>query len=163
MQIRPMQTDDAAAVLAIYAEGIATGIATFQTEVPTWSVWDASHLPHCRLVVLNDEQVVGWSALASVSSRYVYRGVAEVSVYIAASARGRGVGKALLLASLEDSERHGFWTLQSVIFAENTASIALHESVGFRQVGYREKLGCLNGVWHDVCLLERRSRHVGVC
>lgn len=145
------------AVRAIYAEGIATGNATFETEVPAWAAWDAAHLPHCRLVAREGERVLGWAALSPVSGRCVYAGVAEVSVYAAADSRGRGVGKALLRALITASEQAGIWTLQAGIFPENEASLALHRACGFRRVGVRERIGELAGVWRDVVLLERRS------
>jgi L-amino acid N-acyltransferase YncA len=156
-----MKGEDWAAVRAIYLEGIATGHATLETCAPEWEKWDGDHLRDCRLVAWEGDQVVGWAALSPVSGRCVYAGVAEVSVYVAASARGRGVGKALLGALVEESERQCIWTLQAGIFHENTASIALHKSCGFREVGRRERIGQLNGVWRDVLLLERRSEVVG--
>ncbi len=162
ISIEPMQAEDWPVVQAIYREGIATGDATFETQAPTWEVWDKSHLVKCRLVARADGQVVGWVALSPVSSRCVYGGVAEVSLYVAASARGQGVGRALLQALVAESEREGFWTLQAGIFPENVASITLHQNCGFRQVGYRERLGQMYGVWRDVVLLERRSQVVGV-
>lgn len=152
------------AVRSIYAEGIATGNATFATELPTWQDWDSSHLPTCRLVALAadaPDQVLGWAALTPVSGRCVYAGVAEVSVYVAAEARGLGVGKALLTALVAESEQQGLWTLQAGIFPENTASIRLHEAAGFRLVGRRERIGQLQGQWRDTVLLERRSATVG--
>ncbi len=148
-------------VKEIYLEGIATGNATFATDAPTWEQWDASHRRDCRLVARNGGEVVGWAALSPVSSRCVYEGVAEVSVYVGADARGRGVGRLLLAALVETSERAGVWTLQAGIFPENVASIELHKKVGFRLVGLREKLGCMNGQWRDVALMERRSAVVG--
>jgi L-amino acid N-acyltransferase YncA len=150
-----------AAVRAIYEQGIATGNATFETVVPPWPDWDRRHLPKCRLVALQEGRVTGWAALLPVSSRAVYVGVAEVSVYVAASQRGRGVGRALLEKLVVQSEAAGIWTLQAGIFPENGASLALHESCGFRVVGLRERLGCLHGVWRDVVLMERRSPVVG--
>ena len=163
------------AVLEIYREGIATGDATFETEAPDWEKWDISHRRDCRFVALEpieleDESeriltlpfgrlsVLGWAALSPVSSRRVYRGVAEVSIYVAAAARGRGVGKALL----QESEVNGIWTLQAGIFPENKASIALHKSCGFRKVGVRHRIGQLGDLWRDVLLLERRSSTAGV-
>ena len=146
----------------IYSDGIATGNATFETELPEWARWDGAHRQDCRLVAETGEQVVGWAALSAVSARRVYAGVAEVSVYVAAAARGRGIGKALLESLVEQSERSGVWTLQAGIFPENLPSIALHKSCGFREVGVRQKLGQRNGVWRDVLLMERRSARVGV-
>ena len=159
--IRPMSSEDATTVLAIYAEGIATGTASFETDVPSFAAWDAAHMPICRLVADDGASALGWAALTQVSGRCVYRGVAEVSVYVAARARGRGVGRALLTALVHASEAEGLWTLQAGIFAENEASRALHEACGFRVVGRRERLGRLRDVWHDVILMERRSGVVG--
>ncbi|NMR19751.1 N-acetyltransferase [Cellulomonas fimi] len=162
-----MTPADAGAVLAIYADGVATGIATLETEVPTWSAWDAGHLPDHRLVAVDDDgaaspdgPLLGWVAVSATSARAVYAGVVEVSVYVAASARGRGVGGALLDAVVESSERAGIWTLQSGVLAENSASLALHARHGFRRVGVRERIGARHGVWRDVVLLERRSARV---
>ena len=160
--IERMKVKDWDTVRAIYQEGIATGNATFETDVPAWEKWNASHLSDCRFVAREGDQIVGWAALSPASSRCVYAGVAEVSVYVAASARGRGVGTALLRALVAESERQGIWTLQAGIFPENEASIALHESCGFRVVGRRERLGQVKGIWRDVVLMERRSSVVGV-
>jgi L-amino acid N-acyltransferase YncA len=160
--VENMESRDWAAVLTIYQEGIATGDATFETAVPEWREWDQNHLDDCRLVVRSQEQVIGWAALTPVSGRCVYAGVAEVSVYVAAAARGRGVGKALLQALVDASEQAGIWTLQAGIFPENATSIALHRACGFRTVGCRERLGQLSGVWRDVVAMERRSKVVGV-
>jgi len=160
--IENMQESDWDAVRGIYEEGIATGNATFETTVPTWAKWDASHLESPRLVCRSDEGVSGWAALTPVSGRCVYSGVAEVSVYVAANHRGKGIGLALLQSLIAESERVGIWTLQAGILTENQASIAVHEKAGFRIVGTRERLGKLNRVWRDVLLLERRSTIVGV-
>jgi phosphinothricin acetyltransferase len=159
--VRDMDTRDWPAVCAIYEEGIATGNATFQTEAPTWTEWDAGHLPDCRLVAVESDRVVGWAALSRVSDRCVYAGVAEVSVYVAAGVRGRGVGRRLLEELVRGSESKDVWTLQAGIFPENTASVAVHERCGFRVVGRRERLGQMYGRWRDVLLLERRSPVVG--
>jgi phosphinothricin acetyltransferase len=155
-------------VRAVYLEGLATGQATFETEAPGWEEWDAAHLPFARLVAKaggagGDEggEVLGWAALSPVSRRRVYEGVAEVSVYVAARARGRGVGSALLRALVSESERGGVWTLQAGVFPENAASVALHARCGFREVGRRERIGRLQGLWRDTLLLERRSGRVG--
>jgi L-amino acid N-acyltransferase YncA len=152
-------------VRAIYAEGIATGNATFETELPSWEKWDLSHRQDCRLVAVDaaasERSILGWAALSPVSARRVYAGVAEVSVYVSTAARGRCVGKALMHALVEASETNGVWTLQASIFPENTASIALHKSFGFREVGVRRRIGKLGNVWRDVMLLERRSERVG--
>jgi phosphinothricin acetyltransferase len=144
------------AVRDIYRQGVETGNATFETQLPDWEKWDAAHRKDCRFIALQGE-VLGWAALSPVSTRHVYRGVAEVSVYVAGSARGRGVGKALLTSLIQESEAKGMWTLQAGIFPENAASIALHKSCGFREVGVRKKIGALKGAWRDVLLLERRS------
>jgi len=156
-----MTEQDWPAVREIYMQGIATGNATFEKSVPEWKEWDERHLPSCRLVARLEDKIVGWAALSPVSSRCVYEGVAEVSIYIAESARGRGVGRRLLGALVEDSEQSGLWTLQAGIFPENEASIRLHQQVGFRIVGMRERIGCLNGRWRDTVLMERRSTVVG--
>jgi len=149
-------------VRAVYLEGLATGDATFETEAPDWGRWDASHLRACRLVALAEGgRVAGWAALSPVSAREVYAGVAEVSVYVGADFRGRRVGRALLEALVRESEAEGIWTLQASIFPENVASVALHESCGFRPVGRRERVGKLRGRWRDTVLLERRSRVAG--
>ncbi len=155
--LRPDHQDD---VLRIFAEGIATGLATFESKAPPWVEWDAEHLPNCRFVAV-DGPILGWAALSGVSSRCVYGGVAEVSVYVAAEARGRGVGLALLQALVTASEEAGIWTLQAGIFQENVPSLKIHERAGFRVVGVRERLGSHNGTWRDVVLLERRSKTVG--
>src|SRR5579863_3180977 len=156
--IRAMRSDDWQAVRKIYAEGIATGNATFETELPEWERWDQGHLQDCRLVAQAGERILGWAALSSVSSRHVYSGVAEVSVYVAAETRGRGVGKMLLQSLVEHSERCGMWTLQAGIFPENAASIALHKSSGFREVGLRRKLGQRGGVWRTFFCLNAEAR-----
>ena len=162
MTLLPLTADHWPAVRAIYVEGMATGTATFTTEPPTWQDWHTGHLPACRLVATDDTgTLLGWAALSPVSGRCVYAGVAEVSVYVAAAARGRGVGLALMQALVAESEQNGLWTLQAGIFPENTASLRLHEAVGFRPVGRRERIGQLRGVWHDTLLLERRSTVVG--
>ena len=160
--IEAMRATDAPAVLAILAEGIAAGTATFETEVPTGDAWSAAHLEAGRLVARDPAgAVVGWTALGPVSARAVYRGVAEVSVYVAAHARGHGVGRALLRALIEASEAAGMWTLQTSVFPANRASLALLRSVGFREVGVRERIGQHGDEWRDTVLLERRSQRVG--
>jgi phosphinothricin acetyltransferase len=160
--IENMRTEDWEAVRAIYKEGIATGNATFEKAPPDWEAWDRAHLEDCRLVARGDDgKVLGWIALSPVSGRCVYAGVASLSVYVTAAARGQGVGKALLLAAIEASERQGIWTLETGIFPENAASIALHTSCGFRIVGRRERIGQMDGVWRDVIFMERRSQVVG--
>lgn len=161
MQIRAMTPDDWNDVARIYKEGIDTKLATFETEVPSWEKWNASKLAECRFVVERDGQVVGWAALSPVSSRYVYRGVQDVGIYISNEARGNGIGKMLLKHLIEASEADGIWTLQSGIFSHNAASIALHTACGFRVVGIREKIGQLDGVWVDTTIMERRSKIIG--
>ncbi len=148
-------------VRQIYLEGIATGNATFETQAPDWEKWDAGHLKDCRLVAqAGSEIILGWAALSPFSSREVYRGVAAVSIYVGEKYRGYGIGKALLRELIERSEQKGYWTLQSGVFAENHASLKLHQEAGFRIVGVREKIASLNGVWHDTILLERRSHTI---
>jgi len=156
-----MTPEDWLSVRAIYIEGIATGNATFEREAPEWERWDAGHLPVCRLVARTGASILGWAALSRVSSRAVYAGVAEVSVYVAEAARGGGIGSALLNALIEESERNGIWTLQAAIFPENRASLKIHERAGFRVVGIRERLGAMDGRWRDVVLMERRSKVAG--
>jgi L-amino acid N-acyltransferase YncA len=160
--IDAMQPGDWPQVEAIYREGIATALATLETAPPTWERFDAAHRKDPRLVARDGERLLGWAVLSPVSTRAVYAGVAEVSIYIAEAARGQGVGKALLNALVEASEQAGIWTLQAGIFSDNTASIALHTTCGFRVVGVRERLGQLHDVWKDVVLMERRSQVVGV-
>ena len=161
LTVEAMKAEDWQAVQAIYREGIATGNATLETGAADWEEWDQRHRRDCRLVARREGEIAGWAALSPVSSRCVYAGVAEVSVYVAPSARGQGVGRALLRALIAESERQGIWTLQAGIFPENEASIALHQACGFREVGRRDRLGQLHGVWRDVVLLERRSKVVG--
>lgn len=170
--IIPMQPEHWPAVREIYREGIATGNATFETETPDWEKWDSRHRKDCRLVATaplasststsTQVTVLAWAALSQVSIRKVYAGVAEVSVYVAAAARGRGLGKALLAEIVRQAEANGLWTLQAGIFPENIASLTLHKSCGFREVGVRRRIGKLGGAWRDVILLERRSSKVGV-
>jgi L-amino acid N-acyltransferase YncA len=151
-----MRRADYDAVAEIFAEGIATGLATFETDVPAWEEWDARHLPEHRLVAELEGEVVGWCAVIPYSSRAAYKGVGEESVYVGARARGQGVGRALLQALIESVRAGGLWTLQAGIFPENEPSLALHRAVGFREVGVRERIGQLDGVWRDVVLLELR-------
>jgi phosphinothricin acetyltransferase len=163
LTIEAMSPADAAAVLAIYEAGIATGHATFETQVPGWDEWDAAHLRAPRLVARDKAgDVLGWCALSPVSRRAVYAGVAEESVYVAPATRGRGVGRALLEAMCRASEEAGIWTLQTGIFPENVASITLHEACGFHVLGVRERIGRHLGRWRDVVFLERRSKRVGL-
>jgi L-amino acid N-acyltransferase YncA len=158
--VRDLRDDDWSAVRAIYEDGIRSGHATFETEPPTWERWDAAHRD-VRLVAERDGRVVGWAALSPVSSRCCYEGVGEVSVYVAEEARGAGLGRVLLDELVRRSEQAGYWTLNAGVFPENEASLRLHRACGFREVGIRERLGRLHGVWRDVVLLERRSAEVG--
>lgn len=162
MEIISIEEHHYPALADIYAEGIATGKATFETKVPSWEAWDSSHLKVCRIAAMEQEQMLGWTALSPTSKRDVYRGVAELSVYVAAAARGKGVGKFLLTHLIAQSEANKFWTLQAGIFSSNTASIALHQKCGFRVIGYREKIAQREGLWIDNTLMERRSTIVGV-
>lgn len=156
--VRAMIPDDWISVSAIYAEGIATKNSTFETNIPSWEVWDKSHLSICRFVAEVNKAIVGWAALSSVSSRCIYAGVAEASVYVAETARGQGIGTLLLNKLIADSEANDVWMLEAGIFPENSSSLALQKRCGFREVGYREKLGKLDGKWRDVMFFERRSK-----
>jgi len=156
--IRRLERSDWPDVRSIYAAGIATGNATFETEPPDWETWDHGHLSDLRFVALDNAAVVGWAAASPVSDRCCYSGVVENSVYVDPGSQGRGIGRLLLSAFVEASERGGVWTIQTGIFPENAASLALHEACGFRVVGRRERLGQLDGRWRDVLLLERRSQ-----
>ena len=160
MILRELRPEDWAAVCAIYEEGIRGGDATFETGTPSWERWDAAH-PELRLVAERDGSVVGWAALSPASSRHCYRGVGEVSVYVAEKARGAGLGRALLELLVERSEQASYWTLTAGVFPENDASLRLHRASGFREVGVRRGIGESNGVWRDVIWLERRSARVG--
>jgi len=158
--IEKMKSCDWDSVLEIYRQGMKTGNATFETKIPDWESWDKIHLKNCRLVAKAMDEIVGWCALSQVSRRHVYRGVAEVSVYVAETARGKGIGKYLLQTLMKESEQTAIWTLQAGIFPENQVSITLFKSCGFREVGIREKIGEMNDVWRDVVLLERRSKYM---
>lgn len=147
-------------VARVYEDGIATGNATFETEVPAWERWDSSYLPEHRFVALRDGTVVGWAAVSPVSDRCVYGGVVESSVYVAEAARSQGVGRRLLEELIASTEAAGIWTIEAGMFPENEGSVRLHEHVGFEVVGRRKRLGKLDGVWRDVLLLERRSPSV---
>ena len=155
--IDQMKASDWEHVRSIYLEGIKSGNSTFETDAPSWERWDQGHLQFARLVLRDGDRILGWAALAPVSKRAVYRGVAELTVYVSESAQGQGVGRALLEALIAESERNGIWTLQASIFPENTASVKLHLRCGFREVGRRERIAVLNGVWRDTLLFERRS------
>lgn len=162
MEIVSMKAEHWPAVSNIYQEGIATGIATFETQIPTYEVWDSSHMKSCRLVAIADTEILGWAALSPVSSRCVYGGVGEVSVYVSQKARGKGVGVKLMQKLIAESEAKGLWTLQSGIFPENVGSRRLHEKMGFRFLGTRERIGKKDGEWKDNVLYERRSKTVGL-
>jgi|SRR5882724_8801825 len=162
MDIIPLLPEHWPDVKSIYESGLATGNASFQTSAPSWEEWNSTHLAHSRLVAVQDGNVLGWAALTPVSGRCVYAGVAEVSVYIHSASRGRGIGEALLQALITESEKNGLWTLQAGIFPENLSSLRIHEKTGFRKVGFREKIGQMNGTWRDTVLVERRSKNVAV-
>ena len=157
-----MESTDWLAVAEIYRQGFETGNATFQQTIPTWDEWNNAHAVNCRLVAEVGNEIAGWAALSSVSARAVYSGVAEVSVYIGNNYKGRHVGTLLLQSLISESERNGYWTLQSGIFPENTASISLHKKTGFREIGYREKVSKMKNVWRNTVLFERRSTLTGV-
>src|SRR3954462_1611632 len=160
VEVRDLRPGDWPEVARIYAEGIETGNATFETEVPSWEAWDAAHLPRHRFVAERDGRVVGWIALLLVSPRACYAGVAEISAYVGEEARGQGVGRELLATAIESSERAGIWTLQTGVFPENGPSLGLLRRVGVRALGTQNRIGRLHGVWRDVVLLERRSEVV---
>lgn len=161
MEIVSINKDHYPDIAAIYKQGIDTGMATFETSVPSWESWSENKLQHSRFIALENNRALGWAALSKVSSRCVYEGVAEVSIYISENHRGKGVGKILMEHLIEDSETHGIWTLQSGMFPENEATVALHKVFGFRIIGYREKIGKLGDVWKDSLIMERRSKIVG--
>jgi len=161
MMVRTMEASDWKEVSKIYLEGIATGFATFETRAPSYEDWDNAHTKECRLVAESDGEILGWAALSPVSSRCVYGGVGGVSVYISDKSRGKGVGNLLMQHLIDESEKAGYWTIQSGIFPENTASINLHEKTGFRYIGKRERVGKIHGVWKDNLLFEKRSSKVG--
>jgi len=162
LTIAPLRPGDWEEVKAIYLEGIASGNATFETAAPSWEQWDAGHLSFARLVARLESKLIAWAALSPVSQRCVYSGVAEVSVYVSAASRRSGIGRKLLQSLIDESEQNGIWTLQAGMFPENTGSLALHQSCGFREVGRRRRIGKMNGIWRDTILLERRSPIVGV-
>jgi L-amino acid N-acyltransferase YncA len=156
VELRGLTPDDWTAVADIYWDGMRDGLATFETEVPSWEAWEAAHLPEHRLVAVLHSQVVGWAALSPASSRRCYAGVVENSVYVAREAQGRGIGRALLEALIKGARRAGIWTIQTSVFPENRASLALHERCGFRVVGTRERLAKRDGIWRDTVFLEKR-------
>lgn len=157
INIRLMQSDQAPQLLEIYRQGIASGMATFETTVPEWPVFEAKYLPHSRIIAMEEEEITGWAALSPVSSRDCYHGVAEVSVYVAEAHQRKGIGRILLLELIKQSEDNGIWSLLSVIHEENRASIHLHEQCGFRYIGYRERIAQLNGIWRTTVMMEKRS------
>ena len=160
--LRSMLESDWHQVSGIYEQGMRTGKATFETSVPSWEKWNESHLKFGRWVALDGENVLGWVALSTVTDRCVYSGVAEVSVYVSLEHGGKGIGKKLLEKVIEDSESNGIWTINAAMFPENQASISLHKKAGFREIGYREKIAQISGVWKDNVLMERRSKKVGM-
>lgn len=160
--IEPMLATQAPHLLEIYRQGILSGMATFETQVPGWSEFDSKFLPHSRIISKEGEEITGWAALAPVSTRDCYHGVAEVSVYVAQAHQRKGIGRELLMALVRESERNGIWSLLSIIHEENRASIHLHEQGGFRYIGYRERVAQLDGIWRTTVMLERRSTTVGV-
>ena len=162
MTVEAMTPADWPEVVAIYEEGMETGVGTFETAAPSWDDWDAGRLPHSRLVARDDGRVIGWAALSAVSKRACYSGVADLAIYVARSARGKGVGRSLLEALIASAEAHGIWTLQGVTMAGNSASIALQQRCGFRVIGRHERIAKRDGRWHDTVMLERRSTIVGV-
>ena len=162
VEIQQMKPSDWLAVADIYKQGIETGMATFETTVPEWEQWNENHIESCRLVAKINENTVGWAALSAVSSRCVYGGVAEVSVYVSSLVRGKKIGEHLLRNLIDQSEEQGYWTLQSGIFPENLSSIRLHEKLGFRKIGYKERIGQLDGDWKDNILMEKRSNKKGL-
>ncbi len=160
--IRQMETSDDSSVIKIYAQGLATRNATFETEVPDWEKWDSRYQPFCRLVYCVENQVVGWAALSPVSARHCYRGVAVVSIYIDNTNYGQGIGSNLLKQLIHDSEVAGVWTLKSSVFPENEATVRLHKKYGFRELGIRRKIAQLDNQWRDTLILERRSEVAGL-
>ena len=162
ISIEKMRPEHWQEVRAIYEDGIKTGNATFEVSAPEWKAWDKAHLQHCRFIAGENDKILGWAALSPVSDRCVYAGVAEVSVYVNTTARGKGLGKMLLEKLIEGSEANNLWTLQASIFPENVSSIKIHQHCGFRVIGKRERIGKINSIWRDTLLLERRSNKVGV-
>ena len=161
LAFRPLTGNDWISVAEIYRQGIETKNATFETEIPAWEKWDSSHLSTCRIVATIEDSIVAWAALVLVSKRKVYSGVAEISIYVSDNYKRQGIGTKLLKKLITESEKEGFWTLQAVIFPENIVSLKIHQNMGFRKVGYREKIGNIDCIWRDTILLERRSTIVG--
>lgn len=159
---RSMKKDDWISVAEIYRQGIESGNATFQRDIPTWDEWNQGHINTCRIVVSIDNEIAGWAALTPVSGRCVYAGIAEVSVYVSNQFKGQKIGTRLLERLISESEKEGYWTLQASIFPENKASLKIHYNLGFRNVGFREKIGKMNDIWRDTILLERRSKKAGI-
>jgi Sortase and related acyltransferases len=162
ISFKPMGAEHWPLIKEIYSDGLSTGDASFQQDIPDWEDWNKNHLLHSRILILIDQEIVGWGALSPVSLRSVYRGVAEVSIYIGKSFRGKGLGFQLLKSLVKESEENEIWTLQSSIFPENLASICIHQKNGFRKLGYREKVGRMKGIWRDTIIMERRSKVVGL-
>jgi len=160
--IREMRNSDSMEVIRIFKLGIESVNATFDSEAPSWQQWDEDHLTHSRLVYEEEGQILGWAALSPVSSRYAYRGVAEVSIYVDTAHLGKKIGTQLMEQLILESEKNGIWSLYAGIFPENTASIRLHEHFGFRIFGFRERVACHNGMWRNTVALERRSEVVGI-
>ena len=159
---RDLMEEDWKQVSKIYQEGLDTRNATFESNIPSWEEWNSGHIKECRIIAEIKNKVVGWAALSPVSSRCVYGGVAEVSVYVSSKYSGQSIGTKLLERLVSESEKNGIWTLQAGIFPENKGSIKIHERIGFRKIGYREKIGKMNGVWRNTVLLEKRSECVGI-
>ncbi len=162
MEFICIEKSNYAEVVRIYLEGIKTGMATFETQAPNWQAWNKAHHEFGRIALVDQNRMLAWGALTPVSQRYAYRGVAEISVYVAESARGRGLGTAVLQELIRIAELNNLWTLQAGIMAQNDISIEIHNKCGFRVIGYREKVAQLNGVWTDSVLMERRSKRIGV-
>ncbi len=162
LELKHISQDNWSAIARIYEHGMKTDTATFEIVVPSWEHWHQSHLAPCRIAAWHMSKIVGWAALSRVSNRTVYRGVAEVSLYVDTNYTKNGIGTQLLTNLIKESEKEGIWTLQAAIFRENEASLRLHKKVGFREIGYRERIGKRNGVWYDNLLLERRSKTIGI-
>ncbi len=162
LKFRFFNKNDWKEISEIYKQGIETKNATFQLETPNWLDWNNSHLTSCRIVAELKDEIVGWSALSPISNRCIYGGVAEVSIYVSNNYSGQKIGTKLLEKLILESEKKGIWTLQAGIFPENKASLKIHSNLGFRKVGYREKIGKMNGKWRDTILIERRSKNIGI-